>query len=160
MTTWLPRPAAAAAVGATLLLAAAAAYAQLPTAEQRAFDGVDNAISAFESASGRGEMTRAAGQIIDAAERALNAFAGPDSARDAAAHVAANRAALDALGRAGRTLSTAAGRLTDDYYPATRAAEVTREAAALDRAVAAAADPEATGEPGHAGALRHGARAA
>ena len=62
--------------------------------------------------------------------------------RATAAHVAANRAALDALGRAGRTLSTAAGRLTDDYYPATRAAEVTREAAALDRAVAAAADPE------------------
>ena len=50
-------------------------------------------------------------------------------------------AVLDALGRAGRTLSTAAGRLTDDYYPATRAAEVTREAAELDRAVAAAADP-------------------
>ncbi len=62
--------------------------------------------------------------------------------RATAAHVAANRAALDALGRAGRTLSTAAGRLTDDYYPATRAAEVTREAAELDRAVAAAADPE------------------
>ena len=56
------------------------------------------------------------------------------------------RAALDALVRAGRTLSTAAGRLTDDYYPATRAAEVTREAAALDRAVAAAADPEVSND--------------
>ena len=43
MTTWLPRPAAA-AVGAALLLAAAGAYAQLPSAEQRAFTAVDNAI--------------------------------------------------------------------------------------------------------------------
>ena len=40
--TWLPRPADA-AVGAALLLAAACASAQLPTAEQRAFDVVDNA---------------------------------------------------------------------------------------------------------------------
>ena len=39
--TWLPRPADA-AVGAALLLAAACASAQLPTAEQRAFDVVDN----------------------------------------------------------------------------------------------------------------------
>ena len=265
MTTWLPRPAAA-AVGAAILLAAAGAYAQLPSAEQGAFNAVDNAISAFESASGRDEMTRDAGQILDAAERALNAFNAADSARDAAdaryhaaveqivalavrcengyncgdngiinyfdgledalarsdearsaasaanasyveavgiagaseareraarfrrfanrtrgvrgsssdmvrrrneliresnaenaarnalhsrataAHVAANRAVLSALGRAGRTLSTAAGRLTDDYYPATRAAEVTREAAELDRAVAAAADPEVSND--------------
>ena len=36
--------------------------------------------------------------------------------RATAAHVAARGAALDGLGRAGRTLSTAAGRLTDDYY--------------------------------------------
>ena len=237
MTTWLPRSAAA-AVGAALLLAAAGAYAQLPTAEQRAFTAVDNAISVFENASGRDEVTRAAGQIVDAAERALNAFTAADSARAAAdaryhaeyeqinalavrcyngyncrdndlvdyfdgladayardfeirsatsaanasyveavgiagaaeareraaryrrfanrmrgldggdsamvqrrnelvyeviaenrgqralhdrataAHVAARRAALDALGRAGRTLSTAAGRLTDDPDPA------------------------------------------
>ena len=250
MLTWLPRPAAA-AVGAAVLLTAAAALAQLPSAEQGAFNAVDDAISAFGSASGRDEMTRAAGRILAAAERALNAFNAADRARDAAdarvhaadeqanavrvncdngyncggdvsivyfdgledayarsfeaksaisaanasyveavgiagaaeareraarlrrfanrmrglgggssdmtrrmgelvresnaenaplnalddraaaAHVAANRAALDALGRAGRTLSTAAGRLTDGYYPATRAAEVTREAAAL-----------------------------
>ena len=265
MLTWLPRPAAA-AVGAAVLLTAAAALAQLPSAEQGAFNAVDDAVSAFRSASGRDEMTRAAGRILDAAERALNAFNAADRARDAAgnryvaaleqaiavavncengyhaqgcnnpsgipvsatayargnealsavsaanasyveavgiagaaeareraarfrrfanrmrglrgnssdmvrrqtelinevfaeinsrfalhsrataAHYAANRAALDALGRAGRTLSTAAGRLTDDYYPATRAAEVTREAAALDRAVAAAADPEVSND--------------
>ena len=264
--TWLPRPAAAAVGAAVLLLTAAAALAQLPSAEQGAYNAVDDAVSAFRSASGRDEMTRAAGRILDAAERALNAFNAADSARDAAlaryeaaleqsyalviacdngyncgdnelivyfdgledayaiqievlsavsaanasyveavgiagaaeareraarfqrfsnrmrglggnnsamqqrrnqlvrevnaeiapnralyfrayaAHVAANRAALDALGRAGRTLSTAAGRLTDDYYPATRAAEVTREAAALDRAVAAAADPEVSND--------------
>ena len=36
--------------------------------------------------------------------------------------------------------------MTDGYYPATRAAEVTREAAALDRAVAAAADPEVSND--------------
>ena len=59
-----------------------------------------------------------------------------------AAHVAANRAALDALSRAGRTLSTAAGRLTDDNYPGTRAAEVIRATAALDGAAVAAANPE------------------
>ena len=234
-------------------------HVQLVEAEQGAYNAVDDAVSAFRSASGRDEMTRAAGRILDAAERALNAFNAADRARDAAyaryyaavqhlraiavicangycgddglivdgledayarqfealsalsaanasyvdavgiagaseararaarfrgfanrmrglrgnssdmrrrrnelhrqvtaetnfladlydraraAHYAANRAALDALGRAGRTLSTAAGRLTDGYYPATRAAEVTREAAALDRAVAAAADPE------------------
>ena len=256
MPNKLTRPAAA-AVAAAVLLTAAAALAQLPSAEQGAYNAVDDAVSAFRSASGRDEMTRAAGRILDAAERALNAFNAADRARDAAnarvqaayreigscangyykcneagaiyyydgvedasarnfeahsavsaanasyveavgiagaaeereraarlrrfanrmrglggvssdrrrnelvgeviaeiapsdalqarataAHYAANRAALDALGRAGRTLSTAAGRLTDDYYPATRAAEVTREAAALDRAVAAAADPE------------------
>ena len=55
--------------------------------------------------------------------REVNAETHPRGAlhsRARAAHVAANRAALDALGRAGRTLSTAAGRLTDGYYPATR----------------------------------------
>ena len=264
MLTWLPRPATA-AVGAAVLLTAAASLAQLPSAEQGAYNAVDDAVSAFRSASGRDEMTRAAGRILDAAERALNAFNAADRGRAAAgnryvaaveqvvavafncdnfncsddgvivyydgredayarpfearsaasaanasyveavgisgaaeareraaryrrfanrmrglrgnssdmtrrrnellnesyaerdrrdalhsrataAHVAANRAALDALGRAGRTLSTAAGRLTDGYYPATRAAEVTREAAALDRAVAAAADPEVSND--------------
>ena len=70
-----------------------------------------------------------------------NAEIGPRSAlhsRATAAHVAARHAALDALGRAGRTLSTAAGRLTDDNYPGTRAAELIRAAGALDRAVSAA----------------------
>ena len=94
MTTWLPKPAVA-AVGAALLLVSAGAYAQLPSAEQRAFDAVDSAISAFESASGRDEITRAAGQIIDDAERALNAFNAADSARAAAA--ARYEAALEEL---------------------------------------------------------------
>ena len=79
--TWLPRPADA-AVGAALLLAAACASAQLPTAEQRAFDAVDNArwVLLYHAES---------------------------------AHIVA----LAALDRAGRVLSTAAGRLTDDDYP-------------------------------------------
>ena len=43
-------------------------------------------------------MTRAAGRILDAAERALNAFAGPDSSRDAAlARYAAEREQAVAL---------------------------------------------------------------
>ena len=68
MLTWLPRPAAA-AVGAAGLLTAAAALAQLPSAEQGAYNAVDDAVSAFRSASGRDEMTRAAGRILDAAAR-------------------------------------------------------------------------------------------
>ena len=62
------------------------------------------------------------------------------------AHIAANRAAIDALSRAARMVSTAAARLTDDYYPATRAVEVTRAAAALDQAAAAAADPQVSND--------------
>ena len=81
--TWLPRPAAA-AVGAAVLLTAAAALAQLPSAEQGAYNAVDDAVSAFRSATGRDQMTRAAGRILDAAERALNAFNAAGSARDAA----------------------------------------------------------------------------
>jgi len=61
--------------------------------------------------------------------------------RAIAAHVAANHAALDALGRAARALSTAAGHLIDDKSPDTRAGRVTRAAARADRAAAAAADP-------------------
>ena len=123
--TWSPRLADV-AFGTVVLLAANAA-AQLPTAAQRAFDAIDRAIAAFGSASDREAMTRAAGRILDAAENARNAFAGPASARDAA------------KARASRALATAAERLTDNYYPNTRATEVTREAEALDRAAAAAA---------------------
>ena len=62
--------------------------------------------------------------------------------RAIAAHVAANRAALDALGRAARALATTAERLTDDYHPGTRAAAVSRAAGLAERAAAAAAYPE------------------
>ncbi len=61
--------------------------------------------------------------------------------RAIAAHVAANHAALDALGRAARALSTAAGHLIDDKSPERRAGQVTRAAARANRAAAAAADP-------------------
>ena len=62
--------------------------------------------------------------------------------RAEAAHVAANRAALNALGRAARALSAGAARLTGGGYSDTRAAELARAAAAPDRAAAAAADPQ------------------
>ena len=260
----------ATSIGAAVLLAAGAAAAQLPGAEQRAFDAVDRAIAGFESTGGRDEMFRAAQGILDAAEGALRAFNAPDQVRDAgyaryhaalsdvdalavrcdngyrcdtddrgntgviyfdglvaayarvwearsalsaanaayvdavgiagaaeareraarfrryanrmrrlqgtsdymlarqreligasnaendalnalndravAAHVAANRAALDALGRAARALSTAAERLTDECNPATRAPEVSRAAGRADRAAAAAADPEVSND--------------
>ena len=61
--------------------------------------------------------------------------------RAIAAHVAANHAALDALGRAARALSTAAGHLIDDKSPDRRAGQVTRAVARANRAAAAAADP-------------------
>lgn len=61
--------------------------------------------------------------------------------RAIAAHVAANHAALDALGRAARALSTVAGYLIDDESPDRRAGRVTRAAARANRAAAAAADP-------------------
>ena len=61
--------------------------------------------------------------------------------RAIAAHLAANHAALDALGRAARALSTAAGHLIDDKSPDRRAGPVTRAAARANRAAAAAADP-------------------
>ena len=66
--------------------------------------------------------------------------------RAIAAHVAANRAALDALGRAARALSSAAERLTDDHYPDTRAAEVSRAAGRAESAAAAAAGPEVSND--------------
>ena len=107
MLTWLPRPVAA-AVGAAVLLTAAAALAQLPSAEQGAYNAVDDAVSAFRSASGRDEMTRAAGRILDAAERALNAFNAADSARDdAAARVFAAVEQAIAVDSGGRTLRPA-----------------------------------------------------
>ena len=60
-----------------------------------------------------------------------------------AAHVTANRAVLDVLGRAARTLSTAAERLHADPYPGTRADDdVSRAAGRAERAAAAAAGPE------------------
>lgn len=256
---------AATSIGAAVLLATAAA-AQPPTGEQRTYGAVDLAISGYESAGSREATIEAARQVLDAAESARNAFAGPDSARSAAAarldaavserravavrcdngyyctspdadgvgpvdyfdgledayatsfeaisavsaanaayveamgmapgeareraarlrrfanrmrglagstdymrerrqelvhavnaeidgrhalhsraeaaHVAANRAALNALGRAARTLSAAAARLTAGDYSGTGAAELARTAAALDQAAAAATDPE------------------
>ena len=73
----------------------------------------------------------------NAENNALNAL----NDRAIAAHVAANRAALDALGRAARALSSAAARLTDDRYPDARAAEVSRAAGRAESAAAAAAGP-------------------
>ena len=255
------RLAASSIAAAAVLLTASVAAAQL-LEEQGAYAAVDRAVAAFNGASDRASMLRAADQALDAAEGVLNAFTGPDRVRDAAAarydaavaqasavratcdngyrcgndnllayfvgiedarardidakaavstataayveavgtagaaeareraarlrryanrmrgvrggstemvsrrnalgrdayaeyrtgralhsrataaHVAANRAALNALGRAAQTLSTGAERLTDDNYPGTRAAEVIRAAGALDRAAAAAGGPE------------------
>ena len=256
---------AAVPFGLAVLLAATAAGAQLPGAEQRAFDAVDRAIAGFENAGGLDETTRAARGVLDTAEGALSAFNAPDQVRDAtyarylavlsevdalavrcdngyrcdtddrgntgviyfeglvaayagvwearsglsaanaayveavgiggaveareraarfrryadrmrdlqgdsdtmlarqreligasnaendalnalndraiAAHVAANRAALDALGRAARALSAAAERLTGACCPGARAADVSRAGGRAERAAAAAADP-------------------
>ena len=247
-TRWIMRSPArllASSIGAAVLLTAALADAQL-LEEQGAYAGVDRAVAAFNGASDRASMLRAAEQALEAAEGALNAFRTADHARDAAlvryhgavrnsiarhcpnlsctasvgwfenlvtestanaayldvvgipgageareraaryrrfanrmrglqgrqntarrnalgdavitenlarealhsrataAHVAANRAAIDALARAGRTLSSAAERLTDNNYPGTRAVEVIRAATALDRAAVAAGGPEAS----------------
>ena len=59
------------------------------------------------------------------------------------AHIAANRTALVSLGRATRAIATAAGRLTVQDYPGTRATEVLRAVQAANRAVAAATHPQA-----------------
>ena len=268
--TCLPRLATA-SIGAAILLAAAAA-AQSPGAERRAFDAVDRAAARIESAGDSDETIRAARTVVEAAEGALSAFDAPDRARDAgyaryhatlrevdalavrcdngyrcetdargntgvvyfdglvaayarvwearsglsaanaayldavgiagaaearartarfrryavrmrrlrgnsnhirarqrvlihasnaennalnalhdraiAAHVAANRAALDALGRAARALSSAAERLADDHCPGTRAAEVSRAAGRAESAAAAAAGLEVSND-GH-----------
>ena len=58
--------------------------------------------------------------------------------RAIAAHVAANRAAVDALGRAARALAAGAERLTDDRYPG--AAGVSDAAKQAERAAATAAE--------------------
>ena len=166
-----PRLAAASLATALLLAASTPTAAQLPSAEQRAYDAVERARAAFESAGGRDAMLQAASQILDSAERALNAFNASERGRESAhdrfhsardrrasavahaaygqllgipggadhyrasnAHIAAIRTVVDSLGRAARTLSTAARRLTDGNYPGTRASEVLRAVAALDRA--------------------------
>lgn len=60
-----------------------------------------------------------------------------------AAHVTANRAVLDVLGRAARALSTAAERLNGDPYPGTRADDdVSRAAGRAERAATVAAGPD------------------
>ena len=96
-----PRPSrlAAVSVGVTVLLIGSLAAAQLPSADQRAFAGVDSAVARFNGASDRNEMVRAAGQILAAAESALNAFAAADRARDAAAarFTAADRQLFDTV---------------------------------------------------------------
>lgn len=57
------------------------------------------------------------------------------------AHVTANRAVLDVLGRAARALSTAAERLNGDRFPGARD-DVSRAAARAERAARVAADPD------------------
>ena len=74
---------AAVSIGAAFLLAAAAA-AQPPGPEQRAFDAVERAVTGLESAGGRDETIRGARRTLDAAEAALSAFRAPDRVRDAA----------------------------------------------------------------------------
>ena len=83
-TMTCPSRLAAGSVGVAVLLIGSLAAAQLPSAEQRAFAGVDSAVARFNGAGDRNEMVRAAGQVLDAAESALNAFAAADRARDAA----------------------------------------------------------------------------
>ena len=253
-------------VGAAILPAAAAA-AQPPGAERRAFEAVDRAVAGIGSAGERDETLRAARAVLEAAEAARRAFDAPDRARDAAyaryqaalreadalavrcdngyrcrtdrrgntglvyfdglltayarawrarsglsaanaayieavgiagaadareraarfrryasrirrlrgnsnhmlarqgvlirasnaesdahnalhdlaitAHVTANRAVLDVLGRAARALSTAAARVNGDPYPGTRGDDdVSRAAARAERAARVAADPD------------------
>ena len=266
----------AVSIGTAALLAAAAAGAQLPSAEQRAFDALDRAIAGLEAATGRDELLRTAREILDAAEGTLSAFntgaqvrdatyaryqaalrevdalavrcdndypcgtdargntgvvyfdglvdayaevwearsrlsaanaayveavriAGADEARERAArflryairmprvrgnsnhmlarqrvlirasnaendahnalhdiaiaaHVAANRSALDALARAARALATAAERLTDDSRGGIRAAPVSRAAGQAEHAAAAAADPAVSNDGNRTGA--------
>ena len=79
--TWSPGLAAV-SIGTSLLLAAPAAAAQPPGAEQRAFETVDRALAGLERAGSREETTRAARAVLDAAEGALRAFTAPDRARD------------------------------------------------------------------------------
>ncbi len=78
-----PSRLAAVSMGAAMLLAAAAAPAQLPNTEPHAFVPVDRAIAGLARASGRDEAIRAAREILDAAEDALSAFSAPDRVRDA-----------------------------------------------------------------------------
>ena len=61
--------------------------------------------------------------------------------RAIAAHVAANRDALNALRHTARALSMAAERLPDDSHGGIRAAEVSRAAGQAEDTAAAAADP-------------------
>ena len=77
---------------------------------------------------------------LDRAFTAATAVEEAHHSRATAAHVAANGAAVDALARAARTISTAARRLTDRNYPTSGWVE--RAAEALNAAVADALDPE------------------
>lgn len=79
-----PPSSAAVSIGAAALLAATAAVAQPPSAEQRGFDAVGRAIAGIERATGHGEMLRATRGILDAAEGALSAFKASAQARDGA----------------------------------------------------------------------------
>ena len=258
-------PARIAVLVMAAILPAAAAAAQPPGAERRAFDAVDRAVAGIERAGDRDETIRAARAVLETAEAARRAFDAPDRARDdayaryqaalreadaravrcdngyrcvtdrrgntglvyfdglltayarawrarsglsaanaayieavgiagaadareraarfrryasrirrlrgnsnhmlarqgvlirasnaesdalnalhdlaIAAHVTANRAVLDVLGRAARALSTAAERLTGDTCPDARSAEAASAAGWATRAAAAAADP-------------------
>ena len=104
-----PTRAAAAALAAAVLLAAAEAAAQFPNAEQRAYDAVDRAVAAFQSASGRAEMTRAAGRLLDAAR--TRATDSPDPTADATPPVPGSRRPTNRWSRsrfAATTATTAA----------------------------------------------------
>ena len=79
--TW-PPGLAAVSIGTSLVLAAPAAAAQPPGAEQRAFGTVDRALAGLERAGSREETTVAARAVLDSAEGALRAFTAPDRARD------------------------------------------------------------------------------
>ena len=75
-------PARIAVLVMAAILPAAAAAAQPPGAERRAFEAVDRAVAGIESAGERDETIRAARAVIEAAEAARRAFDAPDRARD------------------------------------------------------------------------------
>ena len=118
---------------------------EMTRAARRILSAAESVVSTFraaepgrEAAHGRfhSARDRRAESAAHAAYARLVDVPGADHARASDAHIAVLRAVAAALGRAVRRLSTAAGRLTDSYYPGTRAAELTQAVAAMDRAAA------------------------